>query len=356
MPRPLPPGRRLRCVGLALSGRERVLVAVRFSGLQDSESQPCRRDLRHNASHRVLGGHARTHRPNPGASAFPRPRLRHGLPERDGRDRMHFPNCGHTTLQARRTWSLTGAMAHVEEERPSDGHRNGWIIEIVGEIRNVGSEERRECVASDRKRSQCRAGASRQSGDLHRQVYLGRLRRSASDDEMEVIVGLAARCVQEGFDLHVRTLLFDPLGGCRGRYLGLVGHHFVVRHQRLNQRFHICERLGRSWGDGELRCLAGRAGELIACRLRLHRCRHCGGRRSAPRQDLPQRDGRRRRLVIVDLRRSKDTESTTSCDDDPARVLDGVGGGHAWSREVQLGSCRFPRKRDSFGLHHCTIL
>jgi len=90
--------------------------------------------------------------------------------------------------------------------------------------------------------------------------------RVAADDEMEIIVGLPARCIEKRTQPHVSVFLGDPPGVRCGGDPRPVPDHRSIRRQRRDESADIGEVLDRRLGKDKLGGLARLAREIVADR------------------------------------------------------------------------------------------
>src|SRR5215472_6566439 len=127
---------------------------------------------------------------------------------------MYLKDGWHAALQAWRARSLAGAMRGVKKQRPFDNHRNWRLVVMISSARQVvGPEELLKRVSRGVELRECRAVCWRQSRDLHGHVHLLRSVRIIAHDQVEVVVGLAARGIEEALHLDVALFLRHTIRG-----------------------------------------------------------------------------------------------------------------------------------------------
>src|SRR5688572_24764481 len=111
---------------------------------------------------------------------------------------MDFPNSRHAALQTGGAGSRARGVPYVEEERAFDLNGNGRRIKIVGHTRQVGAEEFLVGVPRRIQLRKSRAGLGRQARELHRYIHFRSSLRVSADDEMKIVIVLAAGGIEKG--------------------------------------------------------------------------------------------------------------------------------------------------------------
>src|SRR5580765_1689013 len=148
---------------------------------------------------------------------------------------MNLPYGWHTTLQALRPGSSAGRMRHVEKERSFDLDRYRGIIEIVSKAGKFrGPKEFLECASGGIEIRERGSSLWRQARNLHGHVHLRGKLVIPPDDQVKVIIGFAARRIQEGRHAHVALFFIDPIGCRRSWDWRLMLNHFALRRERAD--------------------------------------------------------------------------------------------------------------------------